>query len=586
MTPRRLRQGMRATLLVVVTTALLVGLLPTSTGAGALTPRAPQAADETSEEQKELDALGTYLAHYSVGTERITAFGPWHTQVWTSTGHLDTSYFRAICNTVAAGALYKAGRPDATIPDISWDRLRAMLVAVMQEYADHPNTPAGPEAQDGWGYGGTPGGALQWDTGFVGYPCTLAAALTWEQLAPSERTLVSSTLHDLASRVYAQRTVSYYTDQPLNCSNSLAEEASADAAFLATASQFYRSDPAIESAWRVRAQDLMQQVAFQQLNPREGCYPPPTGQYTDTVTNHAMYPHPNYGLSVTDNIARALLPWAAQGITLKTNPVGDITDLTSLSGNDQLYGTAPDSPEKTRRIYDANVAYVAVDSDFSLVGRTYHADTPTQTYPDDPITFTERGYLGAWGVSDWAFGADFQNSSFALGAWLYRTYYRPYVLYLPVLLAAAGPTDTTGPEHPVAAVQRSAAPAALDAADTAYLLDTYRALIEHQHTAPGSAYLPARHVAGCGDSAELGAGWSHGYLTTTCDALLQGPLVQYYVTSTLTLSGQVNTHGFLNSFGALNHVVAYLYIRSTPYWPPDAQGNSTLPDLGNPTSRP
>jgi len=554
---------------------LLMIVLFSSTGATFSAHGAALRQDETQEEARELDALATYLSYYQVAEGQITAFGNWHTEVWTTTAHLDTSYFRTVCNTVAVGALYKTARPDAVTPDVSWDRLKAMLVSVMQEYADNPTTPEGPSAKDGWGYGGIPNGPLQWDTGFVGYPCLMATALSWEHLTEMQQIHVSTVLQDLASRVYQERTVSFYTDLPTNCTNSLAEEASADAAFLAAASQFYRHDVTASQAWRERAQDLMQAVAFDQVNPREDCYAPQTGAYTDTVTNHGMYPHPNYGLSVTDNIARALLPWAAQGVTLKTNPVTDITPLDATAGNDRLYGTATDSPAKARQIYDANVAYVAVDSDFSLVGQTYQAAAITQTHPSNPITFTDRSYLGKSGVSDWAFGADFQSSSFALGAWLYRTYYRPYKLYLPLILANFSTTSTVRASMP-----RS--PSALAIDKPAYLVENYRNLIEHQAMAPGYAYLPTRHIEGCGESAQLGSGWRHDYLTATCTALLQGPLVEYYVPSNLSLSGQVNTHFFLNSFGALNHVVAYMYVRSTPYWPVDASGSSTLPDFNAP----
>ena len=247
---------------------------------------------------------------------------------------------------------------------------------------------------------------------------------------------------------------------------------------------------------------------------------------------------------------------------MKTNPVTDITPLDAIAGNDRLYGTATDSPAKVRQIYDVNVAYVAVDSDFSLVGQTYQAAAITQTSPSNPIAFTDRSYLGKSGVSDWAFGADFQSSSFALGAWLYRTYYRPYKLYLPMILANM---NLSGGARNWQSAAPSLTPTGAMADDPAYLVENYRNLIEHRATAPGYTYLPTRHIEGCGESAQLGSGWRHDYLTATCSALLQWPLVEYYVPSNLSLSGQVNTYFFLNSFGALNHIVAYMYVRSTPW---------------------
>jgi hypothetical protein len=389
----------------------------------------------------------------------------------------------------------------------------------------------------------------------MGYPCTLAAALTWPSLDGSERLAVAAALRDLATRLYQARTADYYAAHNV-CGNTATEEAAADAAFLTAMSQFDRDNPDSD-AWRIRAQDLFQ-WAFDNLNPVPGCPTPPNDvnqhyyNYQYTSSNHNMYPHPNYALSVLHDSARAVMPWAAQGITL-TADVSGINDITALSvgsgsGNHHLYGGDFSAYEN---VYNSNLLFVADNSggpapvisdtsDFTFRGRTYNA-FDFNDYRD----FANQTYLGVAGVSDWGFGADFQNVIFGFTTWVSQT--------------VSGTADNFGLN--------------------------YERLLNHQAFDVGYGYLPTQPNTGCGPEPEYAAGaWTWGYLGASCggtqaDGDTPRPLVVFFGGAyPLTRSGQINTHLFLNSFGAFNHLVAYLYMKS-PYWPPDAEGDSTLPNF-------
>ena len=509
--------------------------------------------------QKEFDALKTYLSYYRAANSQTTIFGPWRSAAYTygPGGYMDTGYYRAVCNTSAVGALVKTVEPGN--PNVDWERLRAMLHVVVDEYFVSPTGSAG---WGTWEYAGPDSqsagrvGQLHFTTGFVGYPCALAAGLMWNQLNGTEKSSVRNTLRHLASRLYQHRTTDYYSSKQ-TCYDSPTEEASGDAAFLALMSQFDRDYWPYSEQWRIRAQELMD-WAFSHLNKVPGCAVPPNDvnqhyyNYDDTASNHGMYPHPNYGLSVLNDVARAVLPWAAQGIHIQDNPSG-VNFITSLSansgsGNHRLFGGGPD---RFYTVHNANVHFIkgssggyapliSESSDFTFAGRTYHA-LNTNQYAD----FASKSYLGVSGVSDWGFGADFQNGAFALAGWLDLTYY-----------------PSPGNGH-----------------------DNYTRLLEHQRLDTGYGYLPTRHTSGCGSTPQTSMdGWSWDFLAASCGGGESriGPLVPFFVDlPPLTLGYQVNTHFFLNSFSALNHLVGYLYSKSLAYWPMDQNGNSTLPNFND-----
>lgn len=498
------------------------------------------------EASEEFNFLRAYVSAYHISQNQMTLFGEWRQSAW-SNNYVDTSYYRTICNSAAVAAMVAHDEPDN--PNVDLTRAKAILLAAINEYADNPYTGAGPEARDGWGYP-TPGNAtdLNFDTGFVGYPCLVAVALLWDDLNSSDKLDARALFADLANRLYQYRTASFF-DNPaaFSCGNSPAEEITALASFLAALSQFDRNHPQAND-WRLRAQQLMD-YAFNKsttnsLNFRAGCNVPPDGlNYNNTVTNHRMYPHSVYGFSVVNDVARTLLPWSAQGITVNANPVVNITNLDAGTGNDKFYGEGWDL-SALLNVYYANLAYVngvnakgaIVSADFSLRGNTYNASNLNSV-----IDFRQKSYLGVSGVSDWGFGLDFQNGALALVAWLdmslspsLGTYYYNY--------------------------------AKLRAYQAAQL--------------PGSGYFPRLHANGCaGPVQTASANWSWNYLPKACPARMNGVLVPFFDgMANYQLSSQVNSHFFLNSFSAFNHLVAYLYMRNA-LWPPDFNGNSTLPDF-------
>ena len=467
-------------------------------------------------EQKELDALRAYVSYYKVTDSGMTAFGPWRSAAWNYRpgGYVDHSYYRAVCNTAAVGALVKSLDPGN--PNVDWGRVKAILLAAVNEYWSKDGSP-------GWGfYNGTGNrGGLHWTTGFIGYPCALAAALTWNQLDANQKSAVRGALRDLATRLYWNRDRNYYsTKQSQEGGNTTSEEASAVASFLAVMSQF---DPSYNglppeyvgsSAWLVAARDLME-WAFYDFDAQ-----------TDTVANHNMKPHPNYSLASLNDSARALVPWVAQGIRIQDS------SLNHASGNDRLYGGNENGggPDRFYTLYKAVMPYIRTNSDFTFDGRTYNLSNP-----NDYRDFRLKSYLGVAGVSDWGIGADFQNGAFAFTSWLDLTYY---------------PSIQIGDYN-------------------------YGRLLTWQSSDSGYGYLPSSNKNGCG-STQTSSGWYWGSLSASCGGSQTtgdtvGMVVEFFTPNNpaRSLSGQVNTHFFLNSFSALNHIVGYLYMRSvftSPYW--------------------
>jgi hypothetical protein len=515
-------------------------------------------------DSREFLCLKQFLSYYKQANAQMSAFGPWHGAAWNFTGfgYPDNGYFRAVCNSAVVGAIVKRHEPSN--PDASWERLKALVLAVVGEYR------TGPKGVAGWGYWPydvDQQRQLHPAAGFVGYPCALAAALLWDGagarqpgFSASEKQAIRTVLRDLAERISTYHTPAYY-GAIQSCGNSATEEASGDGAFLAIMSQFDRTHAA-SRRWLGAAQANLQ-WAFGNLNTRGAnlgsCGVPPNDVnghpygYRFTSTNHLMYPHPNYGLSVVNDAAAALVPWSGQGITVgpASSRVNGITSLDTLSdaGNASLYGG---SVELCYTVYNANIVFlhgcdrvaqpnVPAGCDFTFQGYTYNSRDLSH-YRD----FRTQSYLGRAGVSDWGFGAEFQNAAFAFTAWLDETYF---------------PTLGSGYYN-------------------------YEKLLAYQISAPGMAYLPTQHPAP-GSAGPQQTGWEWGYLASSRPGSqpsdITRPLVNFFLTTAefppLTLNGQINTHFFLNSFSALNHAVAYL-TRGEPYWPPDGAGNSTLPDFG------
>ena len=500
------------------------------------------------EAQQEFGFLQGYVAAYKVSETQLTAFNQWRQNAWASPP-VDTAYYRAVCNTAAVAALVKQEEP--TNPNVDLSRAAAMLMAVIREYDDNPYSASGPEARDGWGFPvANDDATLNFDTPFVGYPCAVAAALLWPQLTSTEHTQVRVMLDSFAERLRQYRDVSFFISNAahFNCGNSPAEEVAAYASFLATMSQFHRTHPQA-IAWRTTAQGLMDyafnHATTDSLNLRPGCSIPMGGSsFTNTVTNHRVYPHAVYGFSVLNEISRALLPWSAQGITLINNPVTNISSLDASLGNDKLYGTGFAASSATA-LYFANMAYLnganstgaVTTTDFTLRGNVYDA-----LNINDVIDFQQKSYLGRAGVSDWGFGLDFQNGAHAWMAWIDMT---------------VNPT-------------------------LGNFYYNYGQLITYQLAQGASkGYFPGVHANSCAGPVQNSAvGWQVSYLPETCNARLNGILVPFYDGyTTFQLANQVNTHLFLNSFSAFNHLVAYFYMRPA-FWPPDSNGISTLPDFG------
>lgn len=573
------------------------------------------------ESNHELASLKAYLRYYKASNvpQRSTAFGLWRTAATTGTptgtvtfdggyfNNIDTSYYRAVCNTAAISAAAIQSTPGTTSVDVDGDgqvdadldRAKALLLAAINEYDDNPRSVTGPNQKDGWGFpklfsNQTGDKAyLTFGVPLVGYPCAIAAALLWNQLTvPADRQRVQNVLSDLADRIttwakpgqitvydaYAPRDQTRYTLRRTSvngfnasshdCDNTPAEEASGYASFLAALSQFHRTH-ANATTWRFKAHELMDYAysnvplvnqAVKSLNIRSGCGTPPdagTLPYANTVTNHAMYPNPIYAFSLLVDSAQAVLPWSAQGIKLNFNPVTNITSLGQSHGNDALYGRGGVLATNFANIYNTNIRYangangqLLLTADLSLKGTTYKAIASSAATLGSAIDFRNKSYLGRAGVGDWGFGLDFQNSAFAFISWVELTTYP-----------------------------------ALGSFDWNYAkLRAYQNSLTGSGNVPSFGYFPSWHSSGCNGALGVQpgtAGWQWTFLTSSCQATGSYPLVEFYEgTSNFTLPAQIQQHFFLNSFKGFNHVVAYMTMRDTPWWPPSG-GLTTLPNFAN-----
>jgi hypothetical protein len=248
--------------------------------------------------------------------------------------------------------------------------------------------------------------------------------------------------------------------------------------------------------------------------------PLPAGEsFAGTVTNHALLPNPAYGASLLVDAGASIMPFVNESVPVPLELIGGST--ASLLG---VY-------QGLLRFTEGGQGEIVADgSDFGFTGTAYQVLDAVGTRGGS-INFQNVSYLGRRGVGDWGFGADFQNSGFA---------------------AAAEAELLT---HAVA-------PAPVDS--------THKCLLNYQkHLAHPYGYLPATHANACsGAAADRNvANWQWDPLAASCD---DGGL--YYSVSffgaraTDTINEQINSHLFLNSFKALNHVVALL-LAHPGLWP-------------------
>lgn len=545
------------------------------------------------EDSLELALLKTYTSYYRSGITpgHQTLYRDWRNYTWNMPVHTDYVqtcrgvniannycgngvYYRTVCATVAVAAVVRQKYPDDTevISDTDWSRLRAMLISATVE---SDTWPASTRTGQGWAQGNPDpySGGLWFDSGFVGYTCTLAAALLWKVpgvLSSADRLLIREKLRAVVQNLYDYRNTNVYTIWQV-CHDSQAELASGDAAFLAAMSQFDRYDTRADR-WLAKAQDNMK-WAYDHLNSvdnNNGCHPGRNfqAQWTDTVTNHDIFVHPVYTLSIVNDTAAALLPWIAQGVKIQDESSGmyDIVAITNTH-NLKFLGTdvsfKPVNIGRPIQVYNAALSYlrelqslspplVSDSSDWTFTGTVYKAN-----FWSIKQAIQDKCYLGRCGVLDWGFGAEFQNAAGALPSFMNYT----------MQLSA---TST---------------------------LNYYKLLTwELKPTTRNASYLPPIPAAAwdCSNDAFTSQSQWHNdperdFLPATCNAGIPFPvLLPYFDGGGATSVGQqINTHFFLNSLKALNHLIAYFYMAdasdpSSAYWPkPRSLGNSNLPDFNN-----
>jgi hypothetical protein len=481
--------------------------------------------------------LQKFTEYYRSGTEgNLTMFDLWRGHVLpNNTFNGDTTYHRTVCNVVAVSAIVKEQEPEN--PNIDWTRLADMLNAVMVDYALGSGK--------GWGYGGRQGGSpgLYWNTTSIGYPCAVATAILWKQseFDQTKRNLAVYVLGDLAERVSKNRTNNYYSSKQ-SCADSWVEVAANDAAFLAAMSQFERSNPAADG-WLHNATRIMQWAYDHQTIVE--C-PAPNGEdFSNLIANHRMFPHPYYSLAILMETSRALMPWLAQGVVIQSNDTGiaDIPALGPLSGNQDLYGGDIARPH---RIFNSVNRYINLGGNLAFVGETYNV---TDNFASS-IAFLSRYYYGNPGVIDWGTGVEILHTAYVYPLFLDFTFY---------------PSPGNG---------------------SAY----YWRLLNYENSHPNRGYLPPPGPFPCSIRAIPESVWSPfatpplwdtSFLPGTCAARGNAALVPYFDAFVPNRSEQVNTHFFLNSTKAFNHLVSYLIMKGHPgtnYWQPNGAA-STLPLL-------
>lgn len=432
----------------------------------------------------ELACMRTFLSLYPQ-TYNSPNMGPWCLAAWQLAGYPDNSYYRTLGNAAAVGGLEYALNPGN--PNID---LRHLINITMQ-VADHYGT-------QNWGTGWQTytgayknAGGLFIVTSAIAYDLAIAAAMLWPHLTAAQRTAIRNVLRAVADRLLANRSLAYYSANN-NLGDTTVEEATSDASFLAIMSQF---DPSYANApaWLNNSQAFFT-WAFNNIGP---------GLSAD---NHGFNPNVIYAWSLFSDLARAVLPWAAQDT------------LTPALLQNFLGG----SFAQFQNVYNAQLPYVNL-SNFTLTG------TVTSSYTAATELMQSHVYLGRTGVSDWGFGGEFQNSAWSIAAYL---------------------------------ANQGTAPASY--------ATNYNALETFQGGAQSCAYFPTQHSIGCASTPLISTlgGWSWTPFTQTCDAGSISFLSTYFGPTSATLSDQTNSHYFLNSFKAMNHLASYMIDRVGPFWSP------------------
>lgn len=505
----------------------------------------PLPADEAEAMiQAELDAIRTLFAFYRMTDPQNAALPrtrhePLYRTGWASNDVNQAGiYYRTVMQWLSAAAVILVADPGN--PNVSLAQVLALYTHVMSDYRTRQGVGGG-----GWGFPvgfGDPG-VLPFQGTAICACATVAAGLLWPVFDESQRALTRDVLADMADRYVAVRDAQYFTDRNTNPQiDTLTENASADASFLAGVSQFYRGHPNAQ-LWMQRAGELFGWAYAHYFR-----------DATNTrclVAAHRMFHHPMYGLSTPNDTGIGLVPWVAQGIGLETDTGLDgITSIAPGTPNSRLYGYEIENGVGQIRLFNV------LSAQMEYVRGVPVTTTPLDTIPLVPATsdFTLQGivrnggnqnvrtnyrsmsYQGVVGVSDWGCGLDFQNSAYASGWFLDKQ-------------------ANTSPNNAGA---------------------NFRTLHNWQRRDRGYAY----HT-----SLAPQAAW--GYLRETCASTrgidVTRVLVRYYDPLLAhTPCSRTNSHFFLNTFKAWNHVGAYLLARGghgRPVWPRTAAGASTLPDF-------
>jgi hypothetical protein len=505
----------------------------------------PLPADEADAMiQAELDAIRTLFLYYRLTDPRNAALPrtrhePLYRSGWASNdNHQAGIYYRTIVQWLSAAAVVLLNDPEH--PAISLSQVLALYTHVMSDYRMRQGFGGG-----GWGFPvgfGDPT-VLPFQGTAICACATVTAGLLWPLFEESQRALTRDVLADMADRYVAVRDAQYFTDRNTAPHlDTMTENASADASFLATVSQFYRGHPNSQ-LWLQRAGDLFAWAYAHYLRDSTNS--------RRLVSAHRLFYHPMYGLSTPNDTGIGLVPWVAQGIGLEAaTGIEGISSIAPGTPNSRLYGYEVAQGAGRIALFEvlgsqmeyvrgapvtagplAGIPLVPATSDFTLQGIVRNGSNQNVR-----TNYRSMSYQGVVGVSDWGCGLDFQNSAYASG-WL--------------LDKLANPIPNNAGAN-------------------------FRTLQGWQRRDRGYAY----HT-----SLAPQATW--GYLRETCASNrgmdVSRVLVRFYdPLAPHTPCSRTNSHFFLNTFKAWNHVAAYLLTRGghgRPVWPASADNKSTLPDF-------
>lgn len=447
-----------------------------------------------SNETIERSILQQYSTLYPENEVCTVNWGQWCSAAW-NLDYPDGGYHRAIGNRVSVLGLIKLLDPSSPNADIK--NLVQQLMSIVTDY-DLASYGAGRVGWKTYSGGYKQVGGLFFIASVIGFVISIGSSMLWPYLTAGQRTQVRSVVRNLADRLVAAHTVSYYNSVNF-VGDTAGEEASSDGAFLSVASQF---DPGYVNAgaWLTAAHTAFQWA----IAPGNGMN---SVAHPYLSNNHNIDPYPIYAQSVLADLARALIPWSAT----KTLTLGVFNSFVSTSA--------------FNNVYNALAAWTNT-SDWS------HTGTVTSLVDASTINIASKCYMGRCGMSEWGFGADFQNGMYSLASWL---------------------------------AEQGASP-------SSYATD-YASLLGWQSGRPALGFLPTRHANnGAGPVQTTLSGWNWTPCVTTYHGVTRIS-VDYFVQIPTDLASQSNSHTYLNSFSAMHHIAAYLIQRATPLW-------TTLPDFG------